>query len=199
MRNAFGTDLNQAGLVDDMIGDAYDTVKAVADGLAYVTHVSQNLETIFSVAAALPTMAAFMDDPTFLTFLQNNMDDLADLASAYSDLYDNTVKLDAATNQIDGWTALGGNAPMIKQRVITGTTPVAAAYSFYNTGFSGFDNGRLLSYQVIVTMADGTRRDIADSMDAWFSETQLRLFCHDDATTFGNRPFTCLLTYKDAD
>jgi hypothetical protein len=198
MRNAFGTDLNQAGLVDDMVGDAYDTVKRVADALAYVTHVSQNLETVFGVSQSLPVLEAFINDPSFLTFLTDNMDDLAALSAAYATLYHNTVKLNVATSQITGYVALGTGAPMIKQKVVTGTTPVPSAYALYNLGLGGdFTNNRILSFDVIVSMSDGTRRNIDASMGAWFSETQLRLFCHDDATIFGNRPFTCLITYTD--
>ncbi len=198
MRNAFGTDLNQAGLVDNMIGDAYDVVKSVAEALPQVVHVSQNLETIFEVSEGLAGVQAFIEDGDFITFLQTNMSDLSDLGDAYQGLYNNTVKLDAASSQVEGFVALGTDAPMIKQKVITGTTPVVAAYSYYNLGLGGgFDTGRILGYQVIVALSDGTRRDIATSMDAWFTETQLRLFCRDDAETFGNRPFTCLVTYTE--
>ena len=183
---------NEAGLIDKFIGTAYEHVKAVAAELPKIKHISDNMQAVFDFAAALEVMEAFTENPDFLTWLQDNEQNLESLATDLSSLVQDYAPLAGAS--FTGFVKIGDRGVGIKHIYLSGSTPVIGAENVWPhlvdpskiVGIQGTVTS--LHGEIVALSAEGT------NVKVWADATYLRVSVGEEAVDYGNRPFNVILT-----
>lgn len=193
MRTAMNPYNNEAGLVDKFIGTAYDNVKIVADAIAQVKHLSENMQSVYDFAATKDALEAFIENPDFLTWLQDNQTTLEDLSALLASLVLDYAPLAGAN--FTGFTRLGERGIATKQLYLKDNSPVIGASNIWEHELS---MSRIVSITGTIITSDGKVEALtADGVNAkiWCDATYLRMSIGEEATTYGNRPFHVIITY----
>lgn len=196
--NPFGS---YGSLVDREIGTAFEVVKAVSGKLVELQHISENLPAIYQVAQSLELMAAFVNDPTFLPWLQANEDTLGDLATLLASLTATYPSMAAdVDNRFLGWTALGENGPMMKTKLVIGLT--GAPESTVSLPHELIKRS-IMSMPIMIACADGTRRPGGEAVKGWVNDTHLFVETAgslvEGVSYMAVRPFSMFISYLDVD
>ena len=192
MRTAMNPFNNEGGLVDKYIGTAYDNVKIVADGIAQVKHLSENMQAVYDFAATKDAFASFLVNPDFLTWLEDNKETLDNLSGLLASLVEDYAPLAGA--EFTGFVKLGANGIGIKQVFLTGSSPVIGATNIWE---HGVNPSKIVGIAGSITTSAGNVEALTpDSVNAkiWCDATHLRMTIGEEATAYGNRPFHVILT-----
>lgn len=187
---------NEAGLVDKFIGTAYDHVKTVADAIAQVRHVSENMQSVYDFAAVKDALAAFIENPDFLPWLEANQENLGDLSALLASMLEEHAKLDGA--EFTGFVKLGEDAPAIKQVIFSDATPVVGASNIWE---HGVNPSQIIGISGSITTSTGrieTLNSESEKVQVWCDSQYLRMLVAEDAVAYANRPFNIVLTIKQS-
>jgi hypothetical protein len=104
--NVFGSG-NYTNLVDEMIGNAYPTVKHVAMNMEYVKHISHYMPQLFTMHENLPMYQGLYNNIPQFTILYNNI-------NALLVLEDNINDIVTLRNNLSIIAAINANMPIIQ-------------------------------------------------------------------------------------
>ena len=184
---------NEAGLVDKFIGTAYDHVKTVSEAIAQVKHLSENMQSIYDFSATKEALEAFIANPDFLTWLQDNQDTLEDLSGLLTSLVQDYATLAGAN--FTGFVRLGERGLATKQLYLNDNSPVIGASNIWEHELS---MSKIVSISGTIITSDGKVEALtAEGANAkiWCDAQYLRMSVDEEATTYGNRPFHVIITY----
>lgn len=187
---------NEAGLVDKFIGTAYEHVKTVADAIAQVRHVSENMQSVYDFAAVKDALQAFIDNPDFITWLEDNQENFGDLSALLNSMLLEHAKLTGAN--FTGFVKLGEAAPAIKQVIFSDVTPVVGASNIWE---HSVNPSRIIGISGSITASNGrieTLNSESEKVQIWCDSQYLRMLVAEDATAYANRPFNVVLTITQA-
>ena len=184
---------NEAGLVDKFIGTAYDHVKTVSEAISQVKHLSENMQSIYDFAATKEALEAFITNPNFLTWLQDNQDTLEDLSGLLASLVQDYAALAGAN--FTGFVRLGERGLATKQLYLNDNSPVIGASNIWEHELS---MSKIVSISGTIITSDGKVEALtADGANVkiWCDAQYLRMSVDEEAMTYGNRPFHVIITY----
>lgn len=196
MRTAMNPYNNEAALVDKFIGTAYDHVKTVSDAIEQVKHLSENMQSVYDFTATKDALEAFIENPDFLTWLQDNQETLEDLSGLLESLVQDYAPLEGAN--FTGFTQLGERGVATKQLYLNDNSPVIGATNIWEHELS---MSRIVSISGTIITSDGKVEALtADGVNAkiWCDAQYLRMSVGEEATTYGNRPFHVIITYMQS-
>ena len=192
MRSGANPYNNEAGLIDTYIGTAYENVKAVAGALPLIKHISENMETVYDFAASKDAFEAFIENPDFLEWLDDNKETLDDLSGLLASLVQDYAPLAGAS--FTGFTQLGERGVALKHVHFTGNTPVVGSTNIWE---HEVNPSKVVGMQGVVYGLHGQIHTI-DSQNEdvliYLDDTYLRMVVSAEAADFGNRPFNVILT-----
>ena len=183
---------NEAGLIDKYIGTAYEHVKTVSEAIALIRHLSENMQGIYDFAASKEAFEAFIENPDFLTWLEDNKETLDDLSGLLASLVQDYAPLAGA--EFTGFVKLGENGMGIKHVHLSGSSPVIGASNIWE---HGVNPSKIVSINGSITTSAGNIEALdaeSDTIRIWCDATHLRMSVAEDATAYGNRPFNVILT-----
>ena len=192
MRTGMNPYNNEAALVDKFIGTAYDHVKTVSDAIAKVQHVSENMEAVYNFAGTQAAMEAFVQNPDFLTWLEDNKDTLDDLSALLASLVLEYARLDG-TN-FTGFVKFGANGVGIRHVYLSDMSPVIGATNIWP---HGVNPTKIVGISGTITDLNGNIHALSsdsDNVKIWCEALNLRMQVDVEALDFGNRPFNVILT-----
>jgi len=192
MRTGMNPYGNEAGLVDKFIGTAYEHVKTVADAIALVRHVSENMQAVHDFAATKEALEAFIENPDFLTWLEDNKDTLDDLSGLLASLVQDYAPLAGA--EFTGFVKLGENGAAIKHVHLSGSSPVIGASNIWE---HGVNPSKIIGISGSITLSNGriqTLNSESEMVQIWCDSQYLRMLVDEEAVAYGNRPFNVILT-----
>lgn len=196
MQTSMNPYMNEAGLIEKYIGTAYDHVKNVSENIAKVQHVSDNMQALFDLASNADAMAAFVDNPDFLTWLQANQTNLSNLSGLLASLVHDYAPL--AGSNFTGFVKLGEKALTKKEAHYSVTTPVIG----FDNGFPhGLSLNKVIGIHALVDTSDDrveiVGSDGSSGLKIWLDADMIRFSCAETALRYGNRPCTVILTYTE--
>lgn len=183
---------NEAGLVDKFIGTAYEHVKIVANAIAKVQHVSENMEAVYNFAATQAAMEAFTENPDFLTWLEDNKDTLDDLSGLLASLVEDYAPLAGAT--FTGFVKFGANGVGIRHVYFSNVSPVIGSTNIWP---HGVNPTKIVGISGTITDLNGNIQALTSesaNVKIWCEALNLRMEVDAEAVDFGNRPFHVILT-----
>ena len=192
MRNSSNPFMNESGLIQKYLGTAYDNVKAVAEKLKEIQHLSDNMESIYDFASAKEAFEAFLENPDFLQWLIDNKESLDDLSELLASLVQNYAPLAGAS--FTGFTQLGERGIATKQVHFSGSTPVIGATNIWPHGVS---ISKIVGISGVVLGLHGEVESFSGEtvkVRIWCDDENLRIAVDEEATDWGNRPFNVILT-----
>ena len=185
---------NEAGLIDTYIGTAYEHVKAVAAIVQQIKHVSENMQEVYDFAATKEVMEAFTANPTFLAWLIANETNIENLSTLLASTVVNYAPLAGA--DFTGFVKLGEQAPAVKTKLITVTSPIIGMADGWAHGLT---LSKIVGITSTVTSLTGNMTSIPSIAGSlirlWVDSTHVRLEVAALGTAFANRPVNVLLTY----
>lgn len=192
MRSGANPYNNEAGLIDKYIGTAYDNVKIVADAIAKVQHVSENMEAVYNFAATQAAMEAFTENPDFLTWLEDNKDTLDDLSGLLASLVQDYAPLAGA--EFTGFVKFGANGVGIRHVHLSDFSPVIGSTNIWP---HGVNPTKIVGISGTIIDLNGNVQALTSesaNVKIWCEAINLRMQVDAEAEDFGNRPFNVILT-----
>ena len=192
MRTGMNPFNSEAGLVDKFIGTAYDNVKIVADAIAKVQHVSENMEAVYNFAATQAAMEAFVENPDFLTWLEDNQTTLNDLSGLLADLVQDYAPLAGAN--FTGFVRLGANGVGIRHVYLSNFSPVIGSTNIWP---HGVNPTKIVGISGTITDLNGNIHALtseSENVKIWCEAINIRMEVDLEALDYGNRPFHIILT-----
>lgn len=192
MRSGMNPYNNEAGLIDKYIGTAYEHVKTVSEAIKLVQHVSENMQAIYDFAASKEAFDAFLENPDFLTWLEENKENMDDLSGLLASLVQDYAQLAGAN--FTGSVKLGSRGVAIQHVHLSGNTPVIGATNIWPHGVS---ISKIVGISGVVLGLHGEIESFngsTENVKIWCDDENLRIQVHPEATDYGNRPFNVILT-----
>lgn len=120
MNTIFDPRGNPTVLVDQMIGQAYPTVRFVAENMEYIKHVSYYLPQIYEVNNVLSNISAVLDNLVLLNTISNNL-------TVINTVEDNISNINTVALNISAILNLNSNIAQISQAAIDAQLAAIAA------------------------------------------------------------------------
>lgn len=175
MHTSMNPAFNQSGLVDRYLGEAYKNVRLVADALPWLNKLAANPEELIELAKALPSIHLFIQNPDFMTWLEDNQALLADL----NDMV-NAISVD-----------------VVRQKQVTGIIPRPG----YTTYFAQpiFDTSKIVGISGVIRRQNGSVIPLVGSagLTIWTDAVSLYVKNTSLGADIGDLPFTALISYGE--
>jgi hypothetical protein len=195
MHNSMNPSTNQAGLLERYLGTGYQHVKTVSERIAEVRHLSENMESMHELYMAIPVMQAFVTNPEFLPWLEENKDALEDL----SELLGTTLELHARLDEpaeFETYVRLGTNGIARQEAFWSLTSPIIGSSNGVEHNLSA---DKIIDISGVVHKLGGEIEKVGflsgSPLRVWVDSTHIRMSVEDEATSYAARPVHVILSY----